>query len=167
MKDRLLSRVRKQQDSGCWIWQGATKGMGYGYLTVGSRVDNSRRTALAHRESYAAFVGEIPKGMYVCHHCDIPACINPDHLFIGTNQDNVDDREMKGRNDTSGIKLRHESHPAAKLKWIDIRRIRTDVEVKGWTQQKIADEMGVSRSTIKDILHMRTWIPEPPTDTRG
>lgn len=88
--------------SGCWIWLGATKrnpaGHEYGRLMVGSRQDGTRRTVSAHRLSYTTYKGAIPDGLYACHSCDNTLCVNPDHLFAGTHQDNVDDRERKGRN---------------------------------------------------------------------
>lgn len=102
MKERIENNSIPVPESGCWIWLGATKGnvplREYGHLITGSRQDDSRKTVAAHRASYEAYIGPIPEGMFVCHHCDTPSCVNPAHLFIGTRQDNVDDRERKGRN---------------------------------------------------------------------
>lgn len=94
IKIRLTSKVEKRGD--CWIWQGSKGKQGYG--NVGIRVARGvSKTVLAHRCSYQAFVGEIADGMCVLHRCDNPSCINPDHLFLGTNKDNVDDKVGKGR----------------------------------------------------------------------
>ena len=77
-------------ESGCWIWMGSVKqgGMGYGQSVNGT---------YAHREAYTAFYGEIPKGLCVLHRCDMPLCVNPKHLFIGTKLENMQDCQRKGR----------------------------------------------------------------------
>lgn len=153
-----LSKINKK--TGCVEWIGSTRN-GYGRLTIGSRTDGTRKTVTAHRLSYEINIGDIPDGMFVCHKCDNPKCINPSHLFAGSRQDNVNDREKKGRNNLSGIHKSGEGHSRSKLTWDDVARIRG---MSGLSQQHIADLFGVSRSTIKDILHGKTWIPQPPTE---
>lgn len=78
-------------ENGCWLWQASLTTKGYGSFWDGSRLDR------AHRYSYKTFRGEIPKGLIVMHKCDIPACVNPVHLQLGTYQDNVDDAISKKR----------------------------------------------------------------------
>jgi hypothetical protein len=83
-----------QKTSTCWLWTGRKVGaLGYGQLRYG------RRTVCvyAHRYAYERFVGSIPKGLKVLHRCDVPACVNPDHLFVGTSKDNTQDMIAKGR----------------------------------------------------------------------
>lgn len=90
-KDRLMERV-VVSDSGCWIWQAGKTARGYGRLNVDGT------TEAAHRFSYKIHKGEISKGLFVCHICDTPSCVNPNHLFLGTAQDNSLDMISKNRN---------------------------------------------------------------------
>lgn len=87
--NRFWAKVRKTR--GCWIWTGATVRGGYGFFWDG------KRNGVAHRYSYRLKYGPIPKGKIACHKCDNPKCVNPDHLFIGTYQDNELDKYAKGR----------------------------------------------------------------------
>lgn len=79
-------------DNGCWEWTGGKNNVGYGMFRDGAGM----RTA--HRVSYELHKGKIPKGKHVCHSCDNPKCVNPDHLWVGTHQDNMQDRSRKNRN---------------------------------------------------------------------
>lgn len=93
--DKLVSRFEakftREPSSGCWLWTAATHTHGYGKMWDGETVTD------AHRLSWTIYKGEIPKGMHVLHKCDVPCCVNPDHLFIGTHQDNMYDMNSKGR----------------------------------------------------------------------
>lgn len=92
----LKSRVKVCAQTGCWLWLRGKHTFGYGL--IGAYKDGGARTSEgAHRASYRIFKGEIPAGMNVCHRCDTPACINPEHLFLGTAMDNVRDCIAKGR----------------------------------------------------------------------
>jgi hypothetical protein len=88
--ERFWLKVRKGE--GCWEWQGARLPHGYGHLSVPDRGHVN-----AHRIAWELTNGEIPDGLWVLHHCDNPPCVRPDHLFLGTAQDNVDDSIRKGR----------------------------------------------------------------------
>jgi hypothetical protein len=82
----------KVPESGCWIWVGPTTIHGYGRLTFGARTNIG-----AHRASYELKHGKIPDGFFALHHCDIKCCVNPDHIFVGTQQQNMDDKVQKKR----------------------------------------------------------------------
>jgi hypothetical protein len=88
---RFMAKIK--YDGDCWIWQGATNGPGnYGHMGV-----PGRKTMTTHRVSYLHFIGPIPDGLDVLHSCDRTLCVNPDHLFTGTDEDNKKDMERKGR----------------------------------------------------------------------
>lgn len=138
LKDRICRTHRKEGE--CWVWTGCYGRDGYGVLTVG------RKQVRAHRASWEAFKGFAPGVMIVCHACDNPSCVNPDHLFLGTPADNAQDRDAKGRNRAPTV----ETHPLYKLTAADrdaIRQLRAD----GAKLKEIADEFGVSFQTVSEI----------------
>ncbi len=90
IQERIESRIEKDT-AGCWLWIGYTY-RGYGYMSTAPG-----KSKLVHRNYWEALNGEIPYGMCVCHTCDVPSCVNPDHLFLGTHTDNMQDRAKKKR----------------------------------------------------------------------
>ena len=160
--ERIKRNITINPITKCWEWNGS-KRRGYGRMIVGSRTNGTRRSASAHRVSYELYHGEIPDGMEVCHTCDNPCCVNPEHLFIGTRQDNVDDRERKGRN----ITFTGEEQPRAKLTKKAVKDARWERAYKGTSFQKLADKYGVSKHTIQNAINGKTWkcvsyFPELP-----
>jgi len=95
VKERIASKS-VHRESGCIEWVGSIRGK-YGRMVIGSRTDNSRRFVGVHRAAYEANIGPIPSGLYVCHTCDNPVCVNPAHLWLGTAQQNTADMVSKGR----------------------------------------------------------------------
>lgn len=89
--DRFNEKYEINESTGCWLWHGSKDKDGYGKININYK--NYR----AHRLSYELFKDIIPEGLFVCHTCDTPNCVNPEHLFLGTNQDNMDDMVAKGR----------------------------------------------------------------------
>lgn len=162
--ERLLSKTIKNHITGCWEWQGSKRN-GYGRTIIGSRKDGTRRTITAHRLAYLLWNGDIPDGYEVCHRCDNPCCINPEHLFVGTRQDNIDDRERKHRN---VIKI-GEEQPRSKLTKKLVKDARWERANKGTSFQKLAERYGVSKKTIQNAIKGVTWkcvpyIPKPPKE---
>lgn len=94
LKERFEDKIFYSPD-GCWYWLGHVCKDGYGQITI--RTDDNRYTSKAHRIAYQICKGDIPKGMYVLHSCDNPRCVNPDHLSVGTQKDNIKDMFQKGR----------------------------------------------------------------------
>lgn len=110
--DRLWAKVPDMPGDDCWLWTGATAHKGYGYIGIGSVVNGTRRNIHTHRLSYILCRGDIPRGLFVLHSCDTPACVNPSHLFLGTNSDNMQDCSAKGRlrGTAGGVNNRSKTH---------------------------------------------------------
>jgi hypothetical protein len=130
---------------GCWIWRHSADAYGYGQLHW------SGSTRKAHRVAWEAVNGPIPPGMCVCHHCDNPPCVNPDHLFLGTPADNARDREAKRR---GGDHRGEKAGRAAKLTWEEVGVVRG---VRGFSMRQLATIFNVSHSRIFSIIHNKTW----------
>lgn len=140
---KLLDRVNKTD--GCWEWIGDIAKVGYGRMYFFGK----RR--YAHRVSYEIYKGKIPSGMLVCHHCDNPKCVNPDHLFLGTKRDNALDASSKGR-------LQHgENHTKALLSERDVIQIRRIYANQKKTQLEIAKLFGVSGPCVWAIVNGVNW----------
>lgn len=132
----------------CLEWTASRNQKGYGLLA------NTGKWQSAHRVAWAYAFGEIPLGLWVLHHCDNPSCVNPNHLFLGTNQDNVDDKISKGRQ-KNPIPQRGENHPFHKLSDLQVSTIRQRYADghKAWgLQTRLAEEYGVGQAIISAIV---------------
>jgi len=132
---RFWAKVDKTD--GCWIWIGAKNATGYGLIRF------KRKSYRAHRVSYEFANGEIPDGLYICHKCDNPSCVNPEHLFTGTATDNAIDMTNKGR--SSAILT-----PNQVMEIFDQRG-------NGITHQDIANKYGIARSTVSNLMRGLNW----------
>ena len=153
VRDRLMERVVINAETQCWEWQGY-KSKGYGQMGVGSE-----RTYLTHRVSWELAHGPIDDGLFVCHKCDNRACCNPEHLFLGTNLDNVRDSMRKGRFSLqSGNKkpLTGESHGMSRFTEEQVREIRS-LYREGVTQKAIGARFGVPQGHIHLIVKKKIW----------
>lgn len=157
---RFWLRVDKSGPNGCWLWMGHRQKSGHG------RFKMNHGRVLAHRFSWELHHGPIPAGLFVCHHCDNPCCVNPAHLFLGTAADNVADCVRKGRHahgDTHPSRTRPEclkrgsEHHYAKLKEADVLDIRS-LSAEGMSRAEIARRFGVTHDAIARIVKRETWV---------
>jgi hypothetical protein len=141
--------VNKAAADGCWEWTGRKGGkLAYG------RLKRNGIEYQAHRYSWEITNGPIPEGLFVCHHCDNPPCVRPDHLFLGTQADNLADRDAKGR----AVYWRGEKNAATKLTEEDIREIRRLSQIHIETSQAaLSRRFEVSPSLISQIVSGKAW----------
>lgn len=142
--EKFNERYIPEPTTGCWLWTGYSNPQGYGYVAIGCKTER------AHRASYMLFKGPVPQGMCVCHKCDTPGCVNPDHLFLGTKGDNIADMRAKGK----GKKDRLLSPEA-------VRFIRRNYGSNGYSQEELAALLNVSQGTISQVVRRLTWRDVP------
>lgn len=150
--ERFWEKVDRRGPDDCWLWQAGKQPGGYGSFYTGKRLDG------AHRFSYELHYGPIPKGQNVCHNCpegDNPACVNPAHLWLGNQVDNMQDCSRKGRT-RSGVHIGTDNFNA-KLNEDAVRDIRSR-HAEGAFAPDLAREYGVTHPTIYAVIHKRTWV---------
>lgn len=140
-EETLLHYTERDEVSGCLVWIGGLNDQGYGACTYG----------LAHRASYRTWVGPIPEGLYVLHHCDNPPCVEPTHLYAGTQADNM--RDMDSRDRRRCLPRPGEANPAAKLTEAQVLAIRADTR----PQRAIAKDYGITQAQVSRIVRREVW----------
>lgn len=147
--EQFERRYIPEPNSGCWLWLGPLHEGGYG--VIGTPKKKGRPSYLsrkrAHVFSYETFVGRVPRGKFVLHHCDIRCCVNPEHLYVGTKKQNTADCIKRDRFQM-GVR-----HAATSLTEDQVRAIRLDARV----QHVVAAEYGVCQMTISNIRRRATW----------
>jgi hypothetical protein len=146
-KEKFQKCVSLAGPDDCWLWTKGKFKSGYGSFNLNGF------PARAHRVSFMIYYGsEIPDGMNVCHKCDVPDCVNPNHLFLGTRSDNMRDKEKKGRGNHTRGELNH-----SKLKEEQVRAIRNEFAKGGITKHSLAVKYGVADVCIRKIIKREKW----------
>ena len=146
-----------EQTDTCWLWTGCKSKRGYGSVTI------NRVTKRAHRVSYELFIGTIPIGYGICHKCDNPSCVNPEHLFPGTQKDNVQDSIKKGRFVTKNSILYKKGslHGNAKLTEERVRIILNEFKKKQTSSKEFCETFskifGLKPRTLENIIYRLSW----------
>ena len=141
--DRFMAKVSPEPNSGCWLWDGSLNRNGYGQFRQGG----GKELTTAQRAAYQLLIGQIPTGIQVLHKCDVPCCVNPQHLFLGTIQDNMADRNAKKRH------AHGERMGSAKLTEADVLSIRASTE----SNKILAARYGRGIATIQHARSGRYW----------
>lgn len=146
LKFDFYSNIIKKE-TGCWEWQAGKTKAGYGQYSLNKKV------LYAHRLSWELSNKEIPKGMHVLHSCDNPSCINPDHLFIGTQKDNMRDKINKGRSNLPfGIRS-----GVSKLTEEQVTKIRTLYNTGKYSHRTLGIMFAISNRNVSSITRYETW----------
>jgi hypothetical protein len=157
MKKSVAERFWEKVDGGesneCWNWNAFVHPTGYGMMNI--RKNGNTRMVLAHRISWELHFGKIPDGLCVLHHCDNRKCVNPNHLFLGTYQDNASDRDKKNRGKIPDN--RGENHGHHKLTEKDVREIRILMLSGECTQKAVAKMYGIKRQQVSKIVLGLGW----------
>lgn len=131
----------------CWEWIGNISLLGYGHFFMNGKLEQ------AHRAAWKIYKGKIPKGICVCHTCDNPSCVNPKHLWLGTQTENIRDMMKKGR----GMKADSAKNGGAKLNWNQVEKIRKLYKTGDYFYKELANMFGVCESQIKRIMNNWSW----------
>ena len=143
LPDYFWAKV-EESPTGCWLWTGK-KDYGYGRVGINGQLYRT------HRASAVDAKGDIPKGMFVLHTCDVRACVNPEHLYYGSHSDNMNDMVNRGR---AAVGERHNS---SKLTNEDVLTIDRLAQSGQYTHSEIADMFDTSRANVSSIVSGKTW----------
>jgi hypothetical protein len=144
---RYWDNVEVKTKEECWIWEGRKNSKGYG--TIGYK----KKRILATRTSYYYHYGKFENKLFVCHRCDNPICVNPHHLFLGNQKDNIQDMLAKGRNNP----LKGSKQASSKLNEEKVSQIRSLYLNTEITEKELAIKFGVSETAIADVITNKTW----------
>jgi len=138
-----------EKTDGCWNWKASTNSRGYGQL----KMPNTRKNVLAHRLSYTMAFGDIKDGLFVCHKCDNRTCVNPNHLFVGTAKENMQDMDAKGRRvkaNMAGVKNPNATLDEDKVKLLKLLKDKFPME-------SLIKIFGVKKTQIHRIINGQQW----------
>ncbi len=157
LKERFWKNVDKKGVDECWPWTASANGDGYKTGGGYGQLQKNRKKLKAHRISYEIHNGKIPDGKWVLHSCGKSLCVNPNHLYIGTHQDNVNDKQLHGTQN------RGTTHYKARLTEEQVQEIRWFLFVDKIPREEIAEMYGMSEWAIYDIQRDRRWGWLPKT----
>lgn len=162
LDDRFWTKVDKETPNGCWEWTASRNNNGYGLFRPGGLAPKR----LAHRLSWVHHNGPLGDGQYVLHKCDNPKCVNPDHLFVGSKKDNMQDCKAKGRNRYIRPNVpppRHvgSDHPRAKMTEDDVAQFRHRLSENQISLRGLARETGLNVKTLSNMRDRITWRNVP------
>ena len=148
---RFITKIKVDKRTDCWNWTASTNRKGYGHFGVRD-ADGKWRIKAAHRVSYEYCIGKIPSGIKVCHRCDNPKCVNPDHLWLGTDKDNSVDKFRKNRQAiVAGSK-----NPNAILNEEAVKKLR-QLYKAGYTKSNLASIFNIKLVTVRKIVTYKLW----------
>jgi len=150
-KEQLFTRIYKT--STCWLWLGSKHQYGYGLVNW-----KGKSNVRVHRLIYTLFKGSVPNNLFVCHSCDVRNCVRLSHLWLGTNQDNLNDMKMKGRskrNSTPGSFKAGEQHKLCKINNKTVRIIKAKYKTGNYTHKELGLEYKIHQSQISRIINYR------------
>ncbi len=147
LQERFNEKWKLDKRSGCHVWKASTRGKGYGQFKL-----NYKNTS-AHRVAYELAYGPIPESMHVCHKCDNPPCVNPKHLWLGTNEENIEDKSNKGRYNAA----RGSDNGSAKVTEKMAIKIRWLYSTGKHTQTRLATRFNISRGAVGQLIRKETW----------
>jgi len=152
LNDRFKKHVFPEPNTGCWLWAGSMTQYGYGDMTYSIPNENGKiieKHLFAHRYSYLIHKGD-PKDLFVCHTCDVRCCVNPDHLFLGTRQDNNNDKILKGRG------AKGENVGTARLKEYQVIEIHQKYK-QGISISVLSSDYSIGKHAIYSIIKGKSW----------
>ncbi len=147
-KEKIQLKIAKGvevNEKGCWLWKGAKHRQGYGNISY------KGRCCLAHRVSWEVFRGDLQENLKVCHTCDVPQCVNPYHLFLGTQKDNMHDAFDKGKYENRKMGKRRN-----KLSYNQVNEIKI-LYMKGAKQKELTKMFSVGQNCISKIVTCKSW----------
>ena len=146
VRENILNSITIDEDTGCWNWNRGKSTRGYGMLSFGGEDK-------AHRVAYKEYIGDIPPGQVICHRCDNPSCVNPEHLFAGTQGDNIKDMDSKGRRNPA----KGSANCNSKITETDVKEIR-DRFNSGENYRDLMEEFGYkSHSSFYAMVKGKNW----------
>ena len=161
LRRRFWEKVdRSNEVNTCWLWTASRTSAGYGHININGKM------VLAHRLAWQFTCGPIPANLRVLHNCprgDNPACVNPAHLWLGTDADNIADMDAKGRG--RRVRLLGEQHGRAKLTEASVLEIRRLWACRSESQRALARRFGVCGTAVRAILTGRNWAWLAPKET--